>query len=92
MTGTTSRKSNKEEYEDLSHMPLLEDDKQVKREKRLKILTPKKLLTKHSILLAQVKAGSNSYKLKIKIRQILYFLYQLGKITKKVCNSFIKSS
>ena len=49
----------------------------------LKILTPNKLLTRLPILLAQAKAGNNSYKLKNEIRQILYLLYQHNKITKK---------
>ena len=37
----------------------------------LKILTPNKLLTRIPILLAQIKTGNNSYKLKNEIRQIL---------------------
>ena len=49
-----------------------------------KILTPNKLLTRFPILLAQIKAGRISYKLKNEIIQILYLLYQLNKITKKV--------
>ena len=58
-------------------MPPLEgDEEEVKEKKELKTLTPKKLLTKLLILLAQVKTGSNSYKLKNEIRQILYLLYQ----------------
>ena len=52
----------------------------------LKILIPNNLLTRLPILLAQIKAGNNSYKLKNEIRQILSFLYQHNKITKKVCN------
>ena len=51
--------------------PLENDKEQVKEEKGLKILTPKKLLTRPPILLAQIKAGNNSYKLKHEIRQIL---------------------
>ena len=63
-------------------MPPLEgDEEEVKEKKELKTLTPKKLLTKLLILLAQVKTGSNSYKLKNEIRQILYLLYQHNKIT-----------
>ena len=50
----------------------------------LKILTPKKLLPRLPILLAQIKAGNNWYKLKNEIRQILHLLYQHNKITKKV--------
>ena len=64
-------------------MPPLEgDEEKVKEGKGLKILTPNKLLTKLPILLAQIKAGDNSNKLRNKIRQILYLLYQDNKITK----------
>ena len=65
-------------------MSPLEGDKEVKEGKRLKILTPNKLLTRLLILLAQIKAGNNSYKLENEIRQILYLLYQHNKITKKL--------
>ena len=41
------------------------------------------LLTKLPILLAQIKSGNNSCKLKNENRQILYPLYQNNKITKK---------
>ena len=51
--------------------PLENDKEQVKEGKGLKILTPKKLLTRPPILLAQIKARNNSYKLKHEIRQIL---------------------
>ena len=57
----------------------------------LKILTPKQMLQRLPIALAQVKAGNNSESLLNKIRQIFYFLYQLKQITKKVYNSIIKS-
>ena len=56
-------------------MPPLEGD-EVKEGKGFKNLTPNKLLTRLPILLAQIKAGNSSYKLKIEIRQILYLLYQ----------------
>ena len=50
----------------------------------IKILTLNKLLTRLPVLLAQITAETNSYKLKNnKIRQILYLLYQQNKITKK---------
>ena len=48
-------------------MPPLESD-EVKKGKGLKILTPSKLLTRPLTLLAQKKAGNNSYKLKNEIR------------------------
>ena len=42
------------------------------RKKRIKILTSNKLLNKVPVSLTQIKAGNMSYKLKAKIRQILY--------------------
>ena len=57
----------------------------------LKFWTPNKLLTRLLILLAQIKAGNNSYRLKNEIRQILYLLYQHNKITEKVYNNLINS-
>ena len=56
-----------------------------------KNLTPNKLLTRPPILLAQIKAGNNSYKIKNEIRQILYLLYQHKNITKKIRNNLMKS-
>ena len=66
----------------LHDMPPLEGDEKVQEGKSLKISTPNKILTRLPILLAQTKAGNNSNKLKAKIRQILYLLYQHNKITK----------
>ena len=40
----------------------------------LKILTPEQMLHRLPISLAQLKAGNNSEKLKIEIRQLLYSL------------------
>ena len=59
--------------------------------KGLKILTPKQMLQRLPIALAQVKAGNNSESLLNEIRQIVYSLYQSKQITKKVCNNIIKS-
>ena len=50
----------------------------------LKILTPKQMLQRLPIALAQVKAGNNSESLLNEIRQIVYFLYQYKQIKKKV--------
>ena len=58
---------------------------------RLKILTPKQMLQRLPIALAQVKAGNNSESLLNEIRQIVYSLYQSKEITKKVYNNIIKS-
>ena len=49
--------------------------------KRLKILTPKQMLQRLPIALAQVKAGNNSENLLNKIRQVIYSLYQSKEIT-----------
>ena len=59
--------------------------------KGLKILTPKQILQRLPIALAQVKAGNNSESLLNEIRQIVYSLYQSKQITKKVYNNIIKS-
>ena len=58
---------------------------------RLKILIPNKSLARFPILLAQIKAGNNSSKLKYEIRQVLHLLYEHNKITKKVNNNLNKS-
>ena len=68
------------------------DKEEVKRRKILKILTPKKLLTTFPVLLVQIKAGNNSYKLKNEIRQIKYLRYRRNKSTKKFYKTFIKLS
>ena len=49
----------------------------------LKILTPKQMLQRLPIALAQVKAGNNSESLLNEIRQIVYSLYQSNKSLKK---------
>ena len=57
---------------------------------RLKILTPKQMLQRLPIALAQVKAGNNSESLLNEIRQIVYSLCQSKEITKKLYNNIIK--
>ena len=57
----------------------------------LKILTPKQMLQRLPIALAQVKADNNSENLLNEIRQIVYSLYQSKKSLKKVYNNIIKS-
>ena len=60
----------KGEEEELDDLPSLEGNEGVKERKGLKILTPNKILTRLSVLLAQIKAEYNSYKLK---KTMLYF-------------------
>ena len=55
-----------------------------KYEEELKILTPKQILQRFPIALAQVKAGNTYQKLLNEIRQTIYFLYLEKVITKKV--------
>ena len=58
--------------------------------KGLKILTPKQMLQRLPIALAQVKAGNDSENLLNEIRQIIYSLYQSKEITKKLYNNLMK--
>ena len=64
MWSKNKESTDEEESVYLSDMPPLEGDEEVKEGKGLKMLTPNKLLTRLPILLAQIKAGNNSYKLK----------------------------
>ena len=57
----------------------------------LKILSPKEMLQRLPIALEQVKAGNKSESLLNEIRQIVYSLYQLKQITKRVYNNIIES-
>ena len=50
---------------------------------RLNILSPKQMLQRLPIALAQLKAGNNSESLLNEIRQIVYSLYQSKEIAKK---------
>ena len=78
-------------YNDYSSMMPEAKYKATKR-KGLKILTPKQMLQRLPIALAQVKASNNSENLINEIRQIIYSLYQAKEITKKVYNNLMKSS
>ena len=57
----------------------------------LKILNSKQMLNRLPILLAQIRAGNNSNKLKNEPRQILYSLYRLKLLSKTVYNNLIKA-
>ena len=82
---------DEEEFVYMPFMPPLKSNTEVKEGRGLKISTPNKLLTSLPVLSAQIKAGNNSYKLKTKIRQMLYLLHQHNKITKKLYDNLIKS-
>ena len=55
----------------------------------LKISTPKQMLSRLPITLAQLKVGNNSEKLKDKIRQLFYSFYRSKKLTKQLYKSLI---
>ena len=57
--------------------------------KGLKLLTSNQNLSRLPISLAQLKAGSNSEKLKNEIKQLLYSLYRSKKLTKQIHKSLI---
>ena len=57
----------------------------------LRMDSPKQLLQRLPIALAQVKASNKLESLLNEIRQIFYSLYQSKEITKKVYNNIIKS-
>ena len=61
------------------------------KETGLKILTPKQMIQRLPIALAQVKVGNNSEYLLNEIRNIVCSLYQSKQITKKVYNNVIRS-
>ena len=57
----------------------------------LKVLTPKQMLQRLPITLAQVKTRNNSESSLNEIRQIVYSLYQSKQLTKKLYNNIITS-
>ena len=61
---------------------ILDFNKQ-KKGKGIKILTPKQMLQRLPIALAQVKSGNASENLLNEIRQIIYSLYREKEVTKK---------
>ena len=56
-----------------------------------KILTAKQMLQRLPIALGQVKADNTYENLLNEIGQIIYFLYPVKEIPKKVCNNIISS-
>ena len=61
---------------------ILDFNKQQK-SKGIKLLTPKQMLQRLPIALAQVKAGNTSEKLLNEIRQVLYYFIEKRKLLKK---------
>ena len=79
---------------DIRDMPPLETEEtqKVQSAKGLKIMTPSQLITRLTILLAQLQAGNISNKLKNEgTRQIIYSLYSSKNLTKTIYNDLINS-
>ena len=69
-------------YDDYSSM-ISEAKEKATKGTGLKILTPKQMLQRLPLALAQIKSGNNSESLLNEIWQIVFSLYQLKQITKK---------
>ena len=69
----------------------LEFNDQTQRGVGLKTLTPSQMLSRFPTSLTQLKAGTDSEKLKNEIRQLLYSLYRSRKLTKTIYNHLINS-
>ena len=78
-------------YDDYSLM-MSEAKTKATRGTGLRILTPKQMLQRLPIALAQGKAGNNSEDLLNEIRPITCSLYQSKQITKKLYNKIINQS
>ena len=83
-----------DEQQDTTNMPDLEREKSAAERRNqqgrgLKILTSNQMLSRLPISLAQLKGGNNSQKLKNEIRQLLYSLYRLKKLTKQLYKSLV---
>ena len=59
--------------------------------KGLKIMTPRQMITRLSILLVQKQAGNSSQKLNNEIRQIIYSLYRSKNLSKTIYNHLINN-
>ena len=85
---------NQEQQPDTRDMPELKDvksDAERQQGQGLKILTPQQMITRLPILLAQLKAGNNSQKLKNEIRQLFYSLYRSKNLSKTIYNSLVNT-
>ena len=83
----TSKNENLEKLVEIVEK-ILDFNKQQKG-KGNKILTPKQMLQRLPITLAQVKAANTSENLLNEIRQIIYSLYREKEVTKNVCNNIM---
>ena len=78
----------------LDDMPPLETEREAAERQQgqgLKILTPQQMITRLPVLLAQLKAGNNSQKLKNDIKQLLYSLYRSTKLSITIYNRLMNT-
>ena len=69
-----------------------EAEKRQKGKGQIIIMTPNQMITRLPTLLAQLKTGNNSRKLKNEIRQIVYSLYRSKKnLSKTIYNHLIST-
>ena len=83
--------TSEENIEELSDLETVEEAEKRQKGQGLKVMTPSQLITRLPILLAKLKAGNNSQKLKDEIKQILYSLYRSKNVTKTLYNHLINS-
>ena len=69
-------------------IPLLRTEQQGQ---GLKILTPKQMTVRLLILLAQLKAGNNSERLKNEIKKIVYSLYRSKNLSRTIYNDLVNA-
>ena len=79
------------EFFDDNFSMISEAKREVTKGTGLKIITPKQMLQRLPMAVAQVKAGNNSESLLNEIRQIVYSLHQSKEVTKKVYKNIIRS-
>ena len=80
-----------QQVDDISDLETKESAAQRQQGQGLKILSPQQMITRLPILLAQLKAGNNSQKLKNEIRQFLYHLYRSKNLSKTIYNHLIST-
>ena len=92
---TVKKLNNQEQQPDTTDIPELETDEDAAERQQgqgLKILTTQQMITRLPILLAQLKAGNNSQKLKTEIRQIIYSLYRKKNHSRTIYNILMNTS
>ena len=78
---------------DMSELESEESVAQRREHKRqgVRVLTPKQMISRLPVLLAQLQAVNNSEKLKNEIRQLLYSLYRSKTLSKTIYDNLINA-